>query len=620
MTIPEELAVPYHATSLVGAKVLLLAPHPDDETIGCGGSLALHQSHGDPVKVIVLTDGGYAEGWDVDREEYIMIREQETRLAMSVLGVKDVEFWRLPDRGLVVDVGSVSRLVATLKDYQPTLLYIPSPQEAHPDHITTTQLAWAAIEEVSFPGRVCFYEVAMPIRPNILVDITAVVGEKERAMACYKSQLQLHDYKSMILGLNRYRSYSLLSSVTHAEAFWCLDPGEAATTALRRIRWQMASRPAHPSVLESPLVSIIVRTRNRPQLLRECLGSIVSQTHQNIEVVLVNDGGESVEHVLAEFSPFLRISPVVHSEPIGRPEALNAGIKQAKGEFIAYLDDDDVYYPDHIETLVRLLREGHYQVGYTDVRSVYQRMDLELGRYITTETRLQYAKDFDPDSLLFRNYIPINAVMHTRKALDVVGSFNGEMEVFEDWELWIRMSRLYRFGHIAKCTAEYRIRNDSTNVTQSAERASLFHACEIKVAEKYAAERLGVVEQMFTSLKQTALHMETELQRVKNEAQDLLETELQRVKNEAQDLLAQREGEMSKRDEVIRDLEARLQVEVDIRSRLEQWVERVTEGLGWRLLQRFYKLRGRIAPQGSIREKVYQWIKSQVGPTMRKET
>lgn len=605
MTIPEELAIPYHATPLVGAKVLLLAPHPDDETIGCGGSLALHQSHDDPVKVIVLTDGGYAEGWDVDREEYIAIREQETRLAMSVLGVSDVEFWRLPDRGLIVEAASVGRLVATLKDYQPTLLYIPSPQEAHPDHVAATQLAWAAIEEVGFSGRVCLYEVAMPIRPNLLVDITTVVGEKERAMACYKSQLQLHDYTSMILGLNRYRSYSLPGSVTHAEAFWCLDSGEAVTTALRHIRWQMAHRPAHPSALESPLVSIIVRTRNRPQLLRECLGSIVAQTYRNIEVVLVNDGGESVEHVVAEFGPFLRISPVVHSQPVGRPRALNAGIKQAKGEFIAYLDDDDVYYPDHIDTLVRLLRGGHYQVGYTDVRSVYQRMDLEAGRCMTTETRLQYARDFDPDSLLFANYIPINAVMHTRTALDVVGSFDEEMEVFEDWELWIRMARVYRFGHIAKCTAEYRIRNDFTNVTQRAEGDNLFRTYEIKVAEKYAAERLGVVERMFTSLKHTIGQMETELQRVKNEAQDLL---------------AQREGELSNRDEVIRDLEARLQVEMGSRSRLEQWVEMVTKSLGWRLLQRFYNLRGRITPQGSVREKVYQWIKSQIGSTTRKGT
>lgn len=605
MTIPEELAVPYHATSLVGAKVLLLAPHPDDETIGCGGSLVLHQSHGDPVKVIVLTDGAFVGEVEVDREEYAALREQETRLAMSVLGVKDVEFWRLPDRGLVVEAGSVSRLVATLKAYQPTLLYLPSPQEAHPDHIATTQLAWAALEEVSFPGRVCLYEVAMPIRPNILVDITTVVREKERAMACYKSQLQLHDYKSMILGLNRYRSYSLPGSATHAEAFWCLGPGEAITTSLRRIRWQMAMRPEHPSMPESPLVSIVVRTHNRPQLLRECLGSIVAQTYCNLEVVLVNDGGESVEQVVAEFSPFIRISPIVHFEPTGRPGALNAGIRQAKGDFIAYLDDDDVYYPDHIDTLVRLLRGGYYQVGYTDVRSVYQRMDLELGRYVTTETRLQYAKAFDPDSLLFENYIPINAVMHTRKVLDVVGLFDEEMEVLEDWELWIRMSRLYRFGHIAKCTAEYRIRNDSTNVTQRAERGGLFRIHEIKLFEKYAAERLEVAQQMFISLKQTVFNMESELERVKNEAQDLL---------------AQREGELSKRDEVIRGLEARLQVEVDIRSRLEQWVEMVTEGLGWRLLQRFHKLRGHIAPQGSIREKVYQWIKSQVGPTTRKGT
>jgi LmbE family N-acetylglucosaminyl deacetylase/glycosyltransferase involved in cell wall biosynthesis len=595
--IPEELVVPYHATSLVGARVLLLAPHPDDETIGCGGSLALHQSHGDLVKVIVLTDGAFVGEVEVDREEYAALREQETSRAMSVLGVKDVEFWRLPDRGLVVEVGPVSRLVATLKAYQPTLLYIPSPQEAHPDHVATAQLAWAAIEEVGFPGRVCLYEVAMPIRPNILVDITAVVGEKGRAMACYQSQLMLHDYTSMILGLNRYRSYSLPGSATHAEAFWCLGPGEAATTSLRLIRWQMAARPEHPSAPESPLVSIIVRTRNRPQLLRECLKSIVAQTYRNLEVVLVNDGGEGVEQVMGEFSPLIRITPVINSRSLGRPGALNAGLRQAKGIFIAYLDDDDVYYFDHIETLVHFLRGGCYQVAYTDVCSVYQRMDLELGRYVTTETRLQYAKDFDPDSLLFGNYIPINAVMHTKKVLDAVGLFDEGMEVIEDWELWIRMSRSYRFGHLAKCTAEYRIRDDATNVTSSAERDSLFRTHEIKLFQKYAAERLEAVQRLFNSLKQTVFHMDSELQRVKSEAQGLL---------------AQREGELSKRDEVIHSLEARLQAEVDR-------IDRITESLGWQLLQRFSSLRGRIiTPQGSVREKVYEWIKSQVGPTMRK--
>jgi glycosyltransferase involved in cell wall biosynthesis len=293
----------------------------------------------------------------------------------------------------------------------------------------------------------------------------------------------------------------------------------------------------------------------------------------------------------------------MHHTPLGRPGALNAGITQAKGEFIAYLDDDDVYYPDHIEKLVRLLREGHYQVGYTDVCSVYQRMDLELGRYVTTETQVQYAKAFDPDALLFGNYIPINAVMHTRKVLDVVGWFDGEMEVLEDWELWIRLSRVYPFGHIAKCTADYRIRNDATNITHRAEHDSLFRIHEIKVFEKYTAERLDVVQRMF-------FRMEGELQQVKSEAQDRL------AQRDGE--LAKRDGELAKRDGVIRDLEARLQVEVDIRSRLEQHVERVADSLGWRLAQRFYKLRGRIAPQGSIREKVYQWIKLQVGPTTRK--
>jgi len=602
----EEQLLPFQTASLVGAKVLVLAPHPDDETIGCGGALALHRAHGDPVKVLVLTDGALAEGPDAGGPDYIALREQEARAALAILGIEEVEFWRLADRALAADATTVARLVAALEAYRPTLLYVPSPLEPHPDHAAAAQLVWSAIRQTTIPVSLCLYEVGLPIRPNTLLDITPVLSQKERALTCYASQLTLNDYKAKILGLNRYRSYTLPAHVTHAEAFWRLTSEEARTTSLNLIRWQMAGTAETAAPPDLSLVSIIVRTFNRPRFLRECLESILAQTYRNLEIVVVNDGGQDVEPILSEFRPFMRIPSVVHERPAGRPKALNAGLRQARGEFIAYLDDDDVYYPDHVATLVNFLRDGPYHVAYTDIRWTSQRIDPERGTYVTYETHQEFSKEFDPDWLLFENYIPINAVMHTRKVLDVVGLFDEGVEVLEGWELWIRMSRSYRFGHIAKCTAEYRIRNDASHVALKAERDSLLRTHEIKLFEKYAAERLEAVQRLFSSLKQAVFHVESELQRVKSETQGLL---------------AQREGEPSKRDEVIRSLEARLQAEVDTRRRLEQSVERVTESLGWRLLQRFYNLRGRtITPQGSIREKVYEWIKSQVGPTMRRGT
>lgn len=273
----EEQLLPFQTTSLVGAKVLVLAPHPDDETIGCGGSLALHRAHGDPVKVLVLTDGALAEGPDGGGPDYIGLREQETRAALAVLRIEEVEFWRLPDRSLTADAATVARLVEVLEAYRPTLLYGPSPVEPHPDHAAAAQLVWSAMQQTDIPAGLCLYEVGLPIRPNSLVDITPVLAQKERALACYASQLKLNDYKSKILGLNRYRSYTLPAHVTHAEAFWRLTSEEARTTSLNLIRWQMAGTAETAAPPDLSLASIIVRTFNRPRFLRECLESILAQ-------------------------------------------------------------------------------------------------------------------------------------------------------------------------------------------------------------------------------------------------------------------------------------------------------------------------------------------------------
>ncbi len=91
--------LPYQTTSLVGEKVIVFAPHPDDETIGCGGAIAAHCKHGDQVKIIILTNGDKAGAHNRhSKEEYIEVRKTEAKQAGIVLGVKDIEFWEYPDR------------------------------------------------------------------------------------------------------------------------------------------------------------------------------------------------------------------------------------------------------------------------------------------------------------------------------------------------------------------------------------------------------------------------------------------------------------------------------------------------------------------------------------------
>ena len=110
--------------------------------------------------------------------------------------------------------------------------------------------------------------------------------------------------------------------------------------------------------MELPLVSIIVRTKNRPALLQEALQSICEQTYPKIEIIVVNDGGDDVSEVIRPFNS-VDITIVLVQFPVnlGRSKAANAGLDKATGEYIAFLDDDDWLETDHIYTLVQAIEK-----------------------------------------------------------------------------------------------------------------------------------------------------------------------------------------------------------------------------------------------------------------------
>lgn len=217
---PEHTLTPYRALdSLPDGPLLVLAPHPDDEVIGCGGTVARFCDAGSDVHVVVATDGSGAG--DPAR------RERESRQAARALGSGArqpvLTFWRLVDRQLRPDAGLVGRIQAALAAVQPCWILAPSPFEVHPDH---RALCLAAIEAVSGHGqaRLGFYEVGQPLLADTLVDITPVIARKRSAMACFESQLAIQDYDVTADAMNRMRAYTLGPSVTHAEAFWFPAP------------------------------------------------------------------------------------------------------------------------------------------------------------------------------------------------------------------------------------------------------------------------------------------------------------------------------------------------------------------------------------------------------------
>lgn len=227
---------------------------------------------------------------------------------------------------------------------------------------------------------------------------------------------------------------------------------------LVRSKWQTEH-------LEKPLVSVIIPTKDRPAMLREAVASALTQTYPYIEVVVINDAGADVWHELATIYDSSKITYVTLLRNSERSKSRNYGITIANGDYITYLDDDDIFYPNHVETLLRSMDSKKYDIAYAD--SLMAQQSLHNNEYKTTKKICLYSHEFNYENLLVENYIPILCLMHKKKCIENSGYFDEKISTHEDWDFCIRLAKQYNFLHIKKITSEYRVRDDNTNTTNS---------------------------------------------------------------------------------------------------------------------------------------------------------
>ncbi len=214
---------------------------------------------------------------------------------------------------------------------------------------------------------------------------------------------------------------------------------------------------------DQPLVSVIIPTFNRPERLVDAVKSVLGQTYTSIEVVVINDGGGEVEALLSSLPGAEKIQYLRIGQNRERSYARNMGVKIANGKYIAYLDDDDRYYPAHVETLASFLESSGHLVAYSDAHRTLQIM--ENGGYIKKAQDVPYSIDFNADLILQNNFIPILSLMHAKSCIARVGGFDETLSTHEDWDLIIRLSRCFSFHHIPTVTAEFTWRVDGTSTT-----------------------------------------------------------------------------------------------------------------------------------------------------------
>jgi LmbE family N-acetylglucosaminyl deacetylase len=223
-------------------RVLVVAPHPDDETMGLGGTLALHGAQGDPVTVLFVCNGiqGDPDGW-FPRDRLVEMRRDEARAAARVLGIGDLRFLDYPDNlsdadihvfenlpedpddaRLALAMGFASQLSALLTEERFDIVYFPWDGEINADHWLVGQAvshlrrtAGAVVERVSWLG----YDVWSACVPDTVVDTSDVMAKKLEAVHCYRSQEIYLDYAHAVAGLDAYRSLLLERGATYGEGF-----------------------------------------------------------------------------------------------------------------------------------------------------------------------------------------------------------------------------------------------------------------------------------------------------------------------------------------------------------------------------------------------------------------
>jgi len=194
-----------------------------------------------------------------------------------------------------------------------------------------------------------------------------------------------------------------------------------------------------------PIVSIIMPTYNREQLLRRAIQSVLTQTYQDFELIIVDDGSTDNTERLAKSFNSDKIRYIRHRENKGPAAARNTGIQSAKGDYIAFQDSDNEWMPEKLEKQMRA-----FETAPPEVSIVY------TGCYVVIENKKTYfppakvtPKDGDLfSSLLKHSFVWTQQAMAKRECFERAGMFDERFPPIEDTEIFLRMSRYYQFKYI----------------------------------------------------------------------------------------------------------------------------------------------------------------------------
>ena len=240
---------------------------------------------------------------------------------------------------------------------------------------------------------------------------------------------------------------------------------------------------------EPPLVSVIMPMRDRADVVGHAVRSVLAQSHENFELIVVDDGSrdDSVAVVRSFTDPRIRL--LESGQSSGVSAARNRGLASARGDLIAYLDSDNSWRPDYLKSMA-----GFFQVQ-PDANAAYSGQYLYRG--CESEPFAVRFGSYNPSLLCNRNYIDLNCFIHRRDVLDVISvGFCEEIKRWVDWELILRISRTGKIFSVPILQSNYFLDKAENTITATE---------EMQPARDYILSKLGYDGQSLFQRKQDHL-------------------------------------------------------------------------------------------------------------------
>lgn len=233
------------------------------------------------------------------------------------------------------------------------------------------------------------------------------------------------------------------------------------------------------SPADKPLVSIVLPTYKRAHVLKSAIQSALEQTYTNLELIIVDDNSpDATREVVASFDdPRIRY---VRNEPnLKLPRALNRGFSLARGKYLTWTSDDNLYGENAIQRMVEVLQDGDCDFIYADY---YLFADLD-----STGRPLDIHHDKLPGKVQLEKGNHIGACfMYTRKVYEMVGEYDPELFLVEDYDYFMRIAKRFRLCHIPEPLYYFRRDDDTLYISRY---------CEVKASDVLARYKNGLLSE-----------------------------------------------------------------------------------------------------------------------------